>query len=121
MGIDVRLVEGVGPVIDKPVRTMADVERLRVPEPEEAFAPVLEAVGLVRARSCPTRPSSGTGCGPLRRRRYPNEGKPAREFALTKSLMLGEPDVWHALLAKLAGTFAGYVAAKARAGADVIF
>ena len=46
MGIDVRLVEGVGPVIDEPVRTMADVERLRVPDPEEAFGPVLEAVRL---------------------------------------------------------------------------
>src|SRR5215472_8514244 len=43
MGLDVELVEGVGPVVGTPVRTHADVERLRVPQPEEAFAPVLEA------------------------------------------------------------------------------
>ena len=49
MGIDVELVEGVGPVVDRPVRSAADVERLRVPHPEEVFAPVLEAVRLVRA------------------------------------------------------------------------
>src|SRR5882672_3321536 len=48
MGVDVRLGEGVGPVIDKPVRTLADVECLRIPDPEQAFAPVLEAVRLVR-------------------------------------------------------------------------
>jgi uroporphyrinogen decarboxylase len=120
MGIDVRLVEGVGPVIDQPVRTLADVERLRVPEPEEAFAPVLEAVGLVRAALRPDQAVVGFCGGPFTVAGYLIEGKPSREFALTKSLMLGEPDVWHALLAKLAATFAGYVAAKARAGADVI-
>src|SRR5258705_7884959 len=49
MGIDVDLVEGVGPVIERPIRTLADVERLRIPDPDEAFAPVLEAVRLGRA------------------------------------------------------------------------
>src|SRR3954462_10957201 len=48
MGVDVELVEGVGPVIADPVRTLADVERLRVPDPEEAFAAVPEAIRVVR-------------------------------------------------------------------------
>jgi uroporphyrinogen decarboxylase len=48
MGVDVRLVENVGPMIDQPVRSAADVERLRVPDPEEAVPFVLEAVRLVR-------------------------------------------------------------------------
>ena len=120
MGIDVRLVEGVGPVIDEPVRTLADVERLRIPDPEEAFAPVLEAVRLVRAALRPDQAVVGFCGGPFTVAGYLVEGKPSREFALTKSLMLGQPEVWHALLAKLAETFAGYVAAKVRAGADVI-
>ncbi len=120
MGIDVRLVEGVGPVIDEPIRTMADVERLRVPDPEEAFAPVLEAVRLVRAALRPDQAVVGFCGGPFTVAGYLVEGKPSREFALTKSLMLGEPEVWHALLEKLSETFALYVAAKARAGADVI-
>src|SRR4029079_3086993 len=49
MGLDVELVEGVGPVVDRPVRPLDDVERLRVPDPAEAFAPVLEAVRIVRS------------------------------------------------------------------------
>ena len=65
MGIDVRLVEGVGPVIDEPVRTLADVERLRVPDPEEAFAPVLEAVRLVRAALRPDQAVVGFCGGPF--------------------------------------------------------
>src|SRR5687767_7389231 len=48
MGLDVQLVENVGPVIERPVRTAADVARLRVPEPEEAVPFVLDAVRIVR-------------------------------------------------------------------------
>jgi uroporphyrinogen decarboxylase len=120
MGLDVRLVEGVGPVIDEPVRTLPDVERLRIPDPEEAFAPVLEAVALVRGALRPDQALVGFCGGPFTVAAYLVEGKPSREFAIAKSLMLTQPKVWHALLAKLAETFAGYVAAKVRAGADVI-
>src|SRR5689334_24847359 len=48
MGVDVDLVENVGPVIAEPVRTLADVERLIVPEPEESVPFVLDSVRLVR-------------------------------------------------------------------------
>src|SRR6266508_2486138 len=49
MGIDVELVESVGPIVAEPVRSAADIERLRVPEPEEAVPFILEAIRLVRA------------------------------------------------------------------------
>ena len=55
MGIEVELVEGVGPVVDRPIRSARDVERLRVPETDEVFAPVLEAVRLVRSELEPER------------------------------------------------------------------
>jgi uroporphyrinogen decarboxylase len=48
------------------------------------------------------------------------EGAPSREFSVTKGLMYREPEVWRALLDKLAATFAGYALAQARAGADVV-
>src|ERR687896_2130591 len=48
MGVDVELVENVGPVIAEPIESLADVERLRVPDPVEAVTFVLEAVRLVR-------------------------------------------------------------------------
>src|SRR5918992_1285777 len=46
MGVEVELVEGVGPVVADPIATVADVERLRVPEPEEAVPFVLETVRI---------------------------------------------------------------------------
>src|SRR3954468_21395424 len=120
MGVDVDLVEGVGPVIAEPVRTSADVERLRVPDPQEAFAPVLEAIRIVRAELTPEQAVIGFCGGPFTVAGYLVEGKPSREFATVKALMYREPDVWRALMKKLAGCFAGYVAAQARAGADVV-
>jgi uroporphyrinogen decarboxylase len=120
MGLDVQLVEGVGPVVERPVRTIADVERLRVPDPEEAFAPVLEAVRLVRSELPAEKALVGFCGGPFTVAGYLVEGRPSRELPLTKRLLLSEPDVWDALMAKLTDCFAAYAAAKARAGADAV-
>jgi uroporphyrinogen decarboxylase len=120
MGVDVELVEGVGPVVAQPIRSAADVERLRVPDVEEAFAPVLEAVRLVREELSSEKAVVGFCGGPFTVAGYLVEGRPSRELPRTKALMLAEPATWDALMARLADVFAAYVAAKARAGADAI-
>lgn len=120
MGIAVDLVEGVGPVVERPIRTLGDVERLRVPEPDEAFASVLEAIRLVRGELAAEKAVVGFCGGPFTVAGYLVEGGPSRELPRTKHLMLSEPDVWDALMGKLAATFETYVQAKARAGADAI-
>ena len=120
MGVDVELVENVGPVIAEPVRTRADVERLRVPEPDEAVPFILEAVRLVRAELPAEQAVIGFAGGPFTVAGYLIEGKPTREFVQTKACMYARPEVWHALMDKLAETFAAYLRAKVEAGADVI-
>jgi uroporphyrinogen decarboxylase len=120
MGIDVELVEGVGPVVAEPVRSLAAVERLRVPDPEEAVAPILEAIGIVRRELAPDQAVVGFCGGPFTVAGYLIEGRPSREFSTTKKLMYAEPEVWNALMEKLADTFAAYTVAQARAGADVV-
>jgi uroporphyrinogen decarboxylase len=120
MGLAVDLVEGVGPVVATPVRSLADVERLVVPDPEQAFAPLLEAIGLVRGELRPEQAVVGFCGGPFTVAGYLVEGRPSREFAIVKSLMYREPRVWRALMEKLAGCFSAYVAAQVRAGADVV-
>ena len=113
MGLDVELVEGVGPVVATPVRTLEDVARLRVPRP----ARVLHAGARGdshRSRRARPRP------GPRRvlrravhRRRLPRRGPPlARLHAGRSRSCTREPAVWHALLDKLADCFAGYLAAQ---------
>ena len=120
MGIDVELVENVGPVIEKPVRTAADVEALRVPEPEEAVPFILEAVRLVRADLEPEQALVGFCGGPFTVAGYVVEGRPTRDFVQTKRLMYGAPDVWHALMEKLTEMSIRYLRAKVEAGTDVI-
>jgi uroporphyrinogen decarboxylase len=107
-------------VVERPIRTLADVEALQVPEAESAFANVLEAVRLVRAELSPDKAVVGFCGGPFTVAGYLVEGRPSREFTATKRMMLEEPDLWHVLLERLAATFAAYVSAQARAGADVI-
>ena len=120
MGVDVELVENVGPVIADPVRTSDDVERLRVPDPEEAVPFILEAVRLVRTELAAEKAVIGFAGGPFTVAGYLIEGKPTREFVQTKRCMYAQPEVWHALMDKLADTFAAYLRAKVTAGADVI-
>ena len=117
MGVDVELVENVGPVVRQPVRTAADVERLGVGEPP---ARILDAVRLVRDELPAEKAVVGFCGGPFTVAGYLVEGRPSREFLTVKQLMYGEPEVWHMLQEKLAGTFSAYVRAKVRAGADVI-
>jgi len=120
LGVDVELVEGVGPVVADPVRSAAAVEQLGVLEPEEALAPVLEAIMIVRAELASEQAVVGFCGGPFTVAGYLVEGRPSRDFAITKALMYREPLVWRALLDRLTDAFSAYVVAQARAGADVV-
>lgn len=120
MGVSVELVEGVGPVVDRPVRTADDVKRLRVPVADEAFAPVLDAIRLTRDELAPDKALVGFCGGPFTVACYLVQGRSSRDFLAAKELMYAEPSVWHALMGRLTETFCRYVAAQAAAGADVI-
>jgi uroporphyrinogen decarboxylase len=120
MGVALELVEGVGPVIEHPVETLADVERLRVTDPDEWAGPILEAVRIVRAELDDEKAVIGFCGAPFTVAGYLVEGRPSRDFARTKTMMYREPAVWHALMDRLAEQSARYVVAKVRAGADVI-
>jgi uroporphyrinogen decarboxylase len=120
MGIDVELVESVGPIIERPISSLQDVERLTVPDPADSVPFVLETIRLVREELRPDQAIVGFAGGPFTVAGYLIEGKPTREFAMTKACMYGQPEVWHGLMDKLADTFASYLSAKVEAGADVI-
>ena len=72
-------------VIDRPIRTAADVDRLRVPDAEEAFAPVLDAVRLVRGELQPERAVIGFCGGPFTVAGYLVEGRPSRDHVAGRS------------------------------------
>jgi uroporphyrinogen decarboxylase len=117
MGIDVELVEGVGPVLEQPIETLDDVDRLEVTDADDA---ILDAIRIVRRELEPEKALIGFCGAPFTVAGYLIEGRPSRDFAKTKALMFREPDVWHALMDKLTLQFGEYVDAQAQAGADVI-
>jgi len=118
MGVGFELVEDVGPVIAEPVRSPADVDRLRVPEGDEAAPQVITAVRQVVAESpVPVVCFSG---GPFTLASYLVEGRPTRDFKLVKAFMYQEPDAFDSLLGKLTDTAIGYLGAQVRAGAAAI-
>ena len=120
MGIEVELVENVGPVVANPIDSRAAVARLRIPEPEADFVSALSSVGLVRGELEPEKAVVGFVGGPFTVAGYLIEGRPTRDFVRTKRCMYTAPEVWHALMDKLTETFAGYLGATVRAGADVV-
>jgi uroporphyrinogen decarboxylase len=117
MGVDVELVENVGPVVQQPIASAADVDRLRIGEPDPSL---LEAIAIVRRELRDDQAVVGFCGGVFTVAGYLVEGKPSRDFTKVKTLMYSRPEVWHALCDKLTETFATYVRAKADAGADLV-
>jgi uroporphyrinogen decarboxylase len=118
MGVAVEIVEGRGPVLERPVRTAADVTGLRVFEPVRDVPALLDAIRLVRAES--PVPLIGFAGAPFTLACYLVEGGPAREFVRTRTLMHAEPATWVALMDVLTDTTARYLAAQVAAGAQAV-
>ncbi len=120
MGVPFRIDSGVGPVIEHPVRTAEDVERLRVVEAEEATPYVLAALRLLRGELGERAALLGFAAAPFTLACYLVEGRSSREYPRTKALMYGRPDVWHRLMETLAEVTTRYLRAQVDAGADVV-
>ena len=118
MGVEFELVEDVGPVIARPIESAADVERLRVPAGEEAAPQVITAVRQVVGES-PVPVICFCGA-PFTLASYLVEGRPSRDFKKVKAFMYNQPEAFESLLAKLAATMSGYLAAQVGAGAAAI-
>jgi uroporphyrinogen decarboxylase len=118
MGVEVRMEEGVGPVIDSPIRTSADVSRLHPLEPEENVPFVLEAVRALSGEL--DVPLIGFSGAPFTLASYLVEGGPSRTFARTKALMHGDEAAWRSLMDLLAGSVLAYLRAQVEAGASAI-
>jgi uroporphyrinogen decarboxylase len=118
MGVAVDLVDGVGPVIARPLASRSDVDALRPLEPLESVGPLLEAIRLVRAES--PVPVIGFAGAPFTVAAYLIEGRSPRELTRTKALMHAEPATWDALMGRLVDAAIAYLRAQVQAGADAL-
>ncbi len=120
MGISVELRPDVGPIIHNPVRTMKDVEALRIIDAEESTGYIMQAIRMVKHELNGKQAVIGFSGSPFTLACYIIEGRPTREYALAKGMMYGQPEVWHALMSKLTEVVSRYLVAQVRAGADVV-
>jgi len=120
LGVDLQLVEGVGPVIQQPIRSRADVDRLAGRSPQEAVPFVLETIRLLRRELDPSVAVIGFSGAPFTLAGYLIEGKPSREFLTTKAMMYGEPALWEALMTRLSRLVLDYLLAQIEAGAQLV-
>jgi uroporphyrinogen decarboxylase len=121
MGLSLEFIRGEGPVIHDPLRTAADVERLRTPPPEETLGFTLEAIRLARRELDPRGiPLIGFSGAPFTLACYAVEGGASRHHARVKRLMMGEPAVWDALMTKLSDAAGRYLVAQVAAGAQAV-
>jgi uroporphyrinogen decarboxylase len=118
VGVDLDIKPGVGPVVAEPVRTLADVEAIPDLTPEQVPY-ISEAVrGLVAELG--GTPLIGFAGAPFTVASYLVEGGPSKEHAKTKAMMFGAPDVWDALMRKIADMSATYLEVQVGAGASAV-
>jgi uroporphyrinogen decarboxylase len=119
MGVGLRIEPEVGPIIDDPIRSPADVVALRAFDPGEVSF-TLDAIRLVRRELDGRAGVIGFSGAPFTLACYLIEGRPSRDFALAKAFMYREPAAWHELMHRLSAMIVTYLRAQVDAGADVV-
>lgn len=119
-GMGVPLDFAPGPVIETPIRSLDQVEALRIPDPEEGVPFVLETVRLLSQALPDSAPLIGFAGAPFTLFCYLVQGSGSKTFAEAKAFLFAEPEASHRLLEKLADTMVRYLEAQARAGARAL-
>ncbi|WP_030479952.1 uroporphyrinogen decarboxylase [Lentzea albidocapillata] len=118
-GVDLDIVAGTGPVVANPVRTLEDVKAL--PELHaEQVQPVADAIGLLLKELPQEVALIGFAGAPFTLASYLVEGGPSKNHERTKALMHGNPELWHALLAKIADVTTAFLHAQLDAGVQAV-
>jgi len=118
VGVEVDIKPGVGPVIADPVRTYADLERLR-PLDEADVPYITEAVRSLVGELGPV-PLIGFAGAPFTLASYLVEGGPSKHHEQTKALMYGDPRLWAALLGRIAAITTAFLRVQVAAGARAV-
>ncbi|MGV2920030.1 uroporphyrinogen decarboxylase [Streptomyces alfalfae] len=118
IGVDLDIKPGIGPVVENPIRTRADLAQLRDLTPEDVSY-VTEAMGMLTAELGST-PLIGFAGAPFTLASYLVEGGPSRNHEHTKALMYGDPQLWADLLDRLAEITGSFLKVQIEAGASAV-
>jgi uroporphyrinogen decarboxylase len=120
LGIHFDFVKGEGPAIENPLRSEADLARIRRFEPRDELSYVLDAIKQIKAALAGRVPLIGFAGAPFTLASYAIEGGHSSSFAHTKSLMYGHPAAWHRFCDTVADVIGEYLVAQIEAGVDAV-
>jgi uroporphyrinogen decarboxylase len=120
IGVKLKLVDGVGPVIERPIENEEQVQGFSGFSPEEHVPYVLDAVRLIKQQLREKVPLIGFSGAPFTLASYLIEGSPSREFTRTKKMMYDQPELWGQLLSRLSRIVTTYLLAQVKAGVDAV-
>jgi uroporphyrinogen decarboxylase len=118
VGVDLDIKPGVGPVVAQPVRTLADVAAIPDLTPDQV--PFITAAVRALTAELGCTPLIGFAGAPFTVASYLVEGGPSKDYARTKALMFGAPEIWRALMSKVAGISAAFLEVQVAAGASAV-
>lgn len=118
MGVDVDIKPHVGPVIEDPIRSPGDIDKLRSLDPPNDVAFVMETIRLLKEEL--NVPLIGFAGAPFTLASYLVEGGPSKDHRIAKSFMYSEPEAWQKLMDRLAEATLAYLRAQVDAGVDAI-
>jgi uroporphyrinogen decarboxylase len=118
IGIDFDIVKNIGPVIHNPIRSEQDVDRLKPIAIEEDLSHVIQTIRILAGEL--TVPLITFAGAPFTLASYLIEGKPSRNYLLTKQMMYTEPTVWFKLMDKLGDMVIAYLKSHIAAGANAV-
>lgn len=120
MGLEVQMVEGKGPLLPDPIKTAADLSRIRVPEIDETLGYVMEAIKMIQQELNGRVPLIGFAGAPWTILCYMVQGKGSKTFDEAKAFCYMQPELAHQLLQMITDTTIAYLKKQAAAGANVL-
>lgn len=120
MGQELTFDKGHGPRLNAPVRSMSDVQRLKIADAQKDLGFVGEAIALTKTKLKAEQTMIGFAGAPFTVASYMIEGQGSKEFSEVKRLIFREPEVLTALLDKLMIVTTDYLLMQIKAGADAV-
>ncbi len=120
MGLELKFVQGEGPVFPHPVRTEKDVDRLQTLLPERDCDFTQQAIKSVVSELKGKTPLIGFAGSPWTVATYMVEGASSKTFSIIKKMLYSAPSVLHRLLDKLTQATLASLTAQIHAGVSTV-
>lgn len=120
IGVDLEIVESIGPVIKSPIENIQQINNLRELSPHQDVPYLLETIKILKNELKDRVPLIGFSAAPFTLASYMIEGKPSRDFIKTKSLMYKDKVAWDTLMTKLSTMIIVYLNAQVKAGVQAL-